>query len=816
MIKSYFKIAWRNLMKNKTFSLINIFGLSVGLACCMLIALYLFDEFSYDSYQKNGDNLFQVGTVFIKGEKEEKMANTPAPMGPAMKQEFPEVAEQARLLGLFAEDKTLLRYTTGNTQKAFYETKGYLTDASFFSMFTYKFIEGNAATSLANPNCVVLSREIAQKFFGNQSALNKIIHISSNTNGEYDYKVTGVFEPLNTPSHIDGRFFVSINGGDMEKYIKEAGTNMANNNMFFTYLLLKPGSDMKRLQAKFPAFIEKYAGKDLRANGFYKKQFLTNVKKVHLYADTKSNVTPVASITYLYILGSIALFTLLIACINFMNLATARSSKRSSEVGIRKVLGAEKKSLIGQFLGESMLTSVIAFVFAYILTLLFLPLFNKVAGKDLSLSLTHDILITAGFFILSLITGFIAGTYPAFYLSSFKPIKVLKGKFSNSLAAVSLRKGLVVFQFVISVILIVASVVIQNQMNYMRSTDLGFAKDQQLVLPLRSATAKKLYTALKDNITKNEQVLSAGGSLYYPGIFNPSDQIMYKEGQTVNEGPDVKTNWIDESFLQTLGIKPVAGRLFSKEFIADTSDRIIINETAIKKIGFASPQAAIGKNIYRDWDGKSHALQIVGVVKDFHFQDLHIPIDPYGFMLNNKPEYNYMLIHMKAGANSALYKSIETTWHNLNPNEPYEYSFLDQDFQKNYEAENRLSAIVGYFTIIAIFISCLGLFGLATFSAEQRTKEIGVRKVLGASVTSIVSLLSKDFLKLIAVSILVASPIAWFVMHKWLQDFAYRIPISWTVFVITTAAALLIALITISFQAIRAAIANPVKSLRTE
>ncbi len=291
---------------------------------------------------------------------------------------------------------------------------------------------------------------------------------------------------------------------------------------------------------------------------------------------------------------------------------------------------------------------------------------------------------------------------------------------------------------------------------------------------------------------------------------------MYKDGQTVNEGPDVKTNWIDESFLQTLGIKPVAGRLFSKEFIADTSDRIIINETAIKKIGFSSPQAAIGKNIYRDWDGKSHALQIVGVVKDFHFQDLHIPIDPYGFMLNNKPEYNYMIIHMKAGANSALYKSIETTWHNLNPNEPYEYSFLDQDFQKNYEAENRLSAIVGYFTIIAIFISCLGLFGLATFSAEQRTKEIGVRKVLGASVTSIVRLLSKDFLKLIAVSILVASPIAWFVMHKWLQDFAYRIPISWTVFVITTAAALLIALITISFQAIKAAIANPVKSLRTE
>ncbi|MEJ7827533.1 MAG: ABC transporter permease, partial [Segetibacter sp.] len=801
MIKNYLKIAWRNLMKNKTFSIINIFGLSAGLACCMLITLYLFNELSYDSHQKNSDNLYQLATVFIKGEKEDKMANTPAPMGSAMKQEFPEVIEQARLLGLFAEDKTLLRYTANKEQKSFYETKGYLADTSFFTMFTYNFIEGNAATALNNPLSVVLSEEISQKLFGKQPALNKVIHISSNTNGEFDYTVTGVFKPVNTPSHIDARFFVSMTGGNMETYIKERGTNMANNNMFYTYLLLKPGSDAKRLQAKFPAFIEKYAGKDLKANGFFRKQYITNVKDIHLYADTTHNVTPVASMMYLYILASIALFTLLIACINFMNLSTSRSSKRSSEVGIRKVLGAEKKSLIAQFLGESLLMSVIAFAFAYLLTLLLLPVFNTVSGKDLSLSLTHDAAITAGFFILSIITGFLAGTYPAFYLSSFKPIKVLKGRFSNSLAAVSLRKGLVVFQFVISIILIVASVVIQNQMHYMRSTNLGFAREQQLVLPLRSATAKKLYTALKNNISKNEQVLSAGASFYYPGIFNASDQIMYKQGKTVTDGPDVKTNVIDESFLQTLDIKPVAGRLFSKEFAADTNYRIILNEAAIIKLGFTSPQAAIGKNIYRDEDGIPRALQVVGVVKNFHFQDLHVPIDPFGFFLNSQPFYNYLLVHLKAGANTSILKTIEAEWHSLNPNEPYEYSFLDEDFQKNYEAENRLSAIVGYFTIIAILISCLGLFGLATFSAEQRIKEIGVRKVLGASVTSIVGLLSKDFLKLVAISIIVASPIAWYVMNRWLQDFAYRIHISWAVFVITTVAALFIALLTISFQA---------------
>ena len=392
----------------------------------------------------------------------------------------------------------------------------------------------------------------------------------------------------------------------------------------------------------------------------------------------------------------------------------------------------------------------------------------------------------------------------------------MKGRFTNSLSAVALRKGLVVFQFIISVVLIIASVVISNQMQYLRSTDLGFAKDQQIVIPLRSTTAKNIYASLKNEIKSNRQVQNAGAALYYPGIVNPSDMGLYKEGKTVNDAKDVHTNWVDESLLQTLGIKPVAGRLFSKDFPSDTSQRMILNEEAIKQIGFRSPQEAIGGKVNFDWRGQTYTWTIIGVVKDFHFQDLHVPIAPYAFQLNNQPNYNYLIVHAKASDISSLLKSIQASWHKLNPNEPFEYSFLDEDFQKNYEAENRLASIVGYFTIIAILISCLGLFGLATFSAEQRTKEIGVRKVLGASVTGIVTLLSKDFLKLVAISIVIASPVAWYVMNKWLQDFAYRTNISWTVFVITTAAALLIALITISFQAIKAAIANPVKSLRTE
>ncbi|MEP6949353.1 MAG: ABC transporter permease [Ginsengibacter sp.] len=818
MLKNYFKIAWRNLMKNKIFSFINIFGLSVGLTCCMLISVYLYNEVSYDKYHKNIDRLFELATTFIKDGKADKTPNTPAPMAAAMKQEFPEISETARLLPLFSDDKTLLQYKGDKTgAKSFYETKGYMADVSFFRLFNYNFIEGDGATALKEPNSIVLSEEVAKNFFGDQPALNKVIHVNSNTNGEFDFKVTGIYRAFDKPSQIDARFFISVGGGGIEQFMKQQ-TDMVSNNMFNTFFLLKPDADAKLLEKKFPAFVDKYMTAGLKAAGFYKKQFLIPVKDLHLYSGMSNDIssTGSVSVTYLYILASIALFTLLIACINFMNLSTARSSKRSAEVGIRKVLGAGKQSLIKQFLGESFMMSIIAFAIALCLTKLLLPAFSDVAGKNLSLGFSQQWVIIIGFFGLAVITGLIAGIYPAFYLSSFQPVKVLKGRFTNSLSAVALRKGLVVFQFIISVVLIIASVVIMDQMKYLRSTDLGFAKDQQIVIPLRSTTAKNSYAALKNDVKSNLQVQNVGATLFYPGIVNPTDMGMYKEGKTVDDAKDVHTNWVDDSFLQTLEIKIASGRLFSKDFPSDTSSRIIFNEEAVKQIGFKSPQEAIGKKVYFDWRGQSYSWTIIGVVKDFHFQDLHVPITPYAFQLNNQPNYNYLIIHAKSADISSLLKSVQASWHKLNPNEPFEYSFLDKDFQKNYEAENRLSSIVGYFTIIAILISCLGLFGLATFSAEQRIKEIGVRKVLGASVVSIVSLLSKDFLKLVIISIIIASPIAWFVMNKWLQDFAYKPPISWGVFAVTAIVALIIALVTISFQAIKAAIANPVKSLRTE
>ncbi|HNJ93216.1 MAG TPA: ABC transporter permease [Ferruginibacter sp.] len=818
MIRTYFKIAWNNLRKNKVFSFINIFGLAAGLACCMLITLYIRNEVSYDKYHKHAADIYQLGTNFIREGKETKMSGTPAPVAQAMQFEYPEIEQTTRLLALFNEDKTLLQYNEKNAApQSFYETKGYIADSSFFRVFTYDFLEGNPATALNEPRTVVLSEEIARKIFGNQPALNKLLHISSGTNGDYDFMVTGVFRPVSKPSHIDARFFLSFRGGEIEQLANRMATNFANNNMFFTYLQLKPGTDVAALQAKFPAFIDKYAGKDLKAQGFYKKQFLTKLTDIHLYSGMNQNVTPPGSVTYLYILTSIALFTLLIACINFMNLSTARSSKRSAEVGIRKVLGAEKSALVRQFLGESVFMSLIAFVFAFALVWFLLPAFNKLAGKELSLSFSQNTITIAAFLVLSVITGIVAGIYPAFYLSSFRPVKVLKGRFSNSLAAVSLRKGLVVFQFVISVALIISSVVIASQMRYLRSADLGFDKDQQVVIPLRSATAKQMYPSLKNELAKLPGVTNVGASLFNPGVFNPSDNLLYKEGQTMNDAKRTRMNWVDAGYLQTLNIKPVAGRLFSEAFPADTSFRMVLNETAIRDIGFPSAQDAVGKKVYFDYQGQQYGFEIVGVVKDFHFEDLHLPITPYGYQLNsNLDNFNYMLVHTRGADMKALLSSIGAGWHRLNPNEPFEYNFLDEEFQKNYQAEDRLAGIVGYFTMIAILICCLGLFGLAAFSAEQRVKEIGVRKVLGASVSGIVGLLSKDFLKLVFVAIVIASPLAWYIMNKWLQDFAYRVDISWWVFVVAGIGAVLIAFITIGFQAIRAATVNPVKSLRTE
>ena len=821
MLTNYLKIAWRNLAKHKAFSFINIVGLAAGLSCSMLISLYLYDELSYDTQHKDVAQLYQIGTVFVRPEGEQKTAATPYAVADALQQEYPEIAATTRLVGLFAEDKTLLRYDApDNKRRVFYETDGYLADPTFFSFFTYNFLEGRGKSALAAPNAIVLSEEIARKLFGNQPALNKVVHVESNTNGNNDYTVTGVFRPGSVPSHINARFYLSFAGGALSQYVKSQ-TGMAGNNMFFTYLKLKPGTDARKLEAKFPGFVSKYMRKDLAAAGFDKRQFLTAVPDIHLYTDLTHNVTPNGSLTYLYILLSIAVFTLLIACINFMNLSTARSSSRSGEVGIRKALGAGRGSLVRQFLGESFLFSFFAFLLAIAITWLLIPVFEEVSGKTVIFSPVQMLMVLSGFFGLSLLTGLLAGSYPAFYLASFRPILALKGRIASQkrtglLAAISLRRGLVVFQFTLSAMLIIASLVIGQQMTFLRSANLGFAKDEQLVIPLRSTTAKASYTTLKNVLASTTQITSVGASAYYPGIFNPEDANFFGEGQHAQDGKRTRTNRVDFNYLHTLAIQPVAGRLFSESFPADTSGRLIVNEQAVKELGYKSAQAAIGQKAYTERSGTREGFTIVGVVKDFHFEDLHLPITPYAFTLNPGGTYNYMVAHVQAGDMQAVLRAVEAVWQKTNPGEPFAYSFLDDEFQKNYVAESRLATVVGYFTFIAILISCLGLFGLASFNVEQRTKEIGIRKVLGATVGNVVLLLSGDFLKLVLIALVLASPLAWYVMQRWLENFAYQTNIGWSIFLLTALVALLITLATVSYQSIKAALMNPVKSLRSE
>ena len=626
MIQNHLKLALRTFRKQPFLTGINIFGLSVGLACCMLAALHIYQEMHYDHHHERVEDLYRVGTVFVNsqgdnGAKEDASFNTPSPLGAALQREFGEIEKTARVHRVFQHEKTLIRIMEGGAaQQTFAEPKGMFVDSTYFELFRYSFLEGDPAKALREPGTVVIVEEMAKKFFGDQPAVGRVLRISHDwfEGGEMDFRVTGVVRLPDEPSQLKGRFFMSLYSGGIGEFVRTT-TSLGGNNMFATYLRLRPGADGKALEAKLPAFVEKYVAPDLKDRGYRKKQFLMPLTDAYLSDIGKSQSGATGSKAYLYIFGSVALFTLLIACVNFMNLSTARSARRASEVGVRKSVGASQSSLVRQFLGESMLTSLVSFALALGLAYVVLPFFNDLTEQHLSLSVSRNPLLFCGFFALTLLTGLLAGIYPAFYLSSFRPVEVLKGRLDNHLSAVMLRKSLVVFQFVISAGLILASLVIGEQMRYMQSTDLGFYRDQQIVLPLTSAAAKAAYPSLKAELSRDSRLASVGASHFYPGIMNASDSGFRREGQSVDESVGTRRNRVDYDFLQTLGVQPVAGRLFSRDFPADTARRLVINETAAKKYGFESPQAAVGQKIMFTWEGEDIRFEIVGVVRDFHF-----------------------------------------------------------------------------------------------------------------------------------------------------------------------------------------------------
>lgn len=806
MYKSYFKIALRNIWRSKSFSFINISGLAVGMSAFVLIMLYVLDEMGYDKHHKDGHRVYRVASQV----NHEKWVATPAPLSEGLKKDFPEVEQTTRLLRFPGVDKMLLM--DEKTQKQFFEINGYYVDSTFFQVFTYEFKFGDIRTALNEPNSIIISDQIAYKFFGNENPIDKVLKIGLPFS-DSNYTIKGVFKNAENKSHIPANLFLSMNNSDVGQWVK-AQTGWATNSVFHSYVKLKEGIDVKAFDIKLENFLERKAGEEFKAAGFSKKLFIQPLEDIYLHSDYGYEVATNGNIKYLYIFSSIAAFLILIACINFMNLATARSEKKAKEVGMRRAIGAGRSALVGQFMSESLLMSGLGLAFAVLLIQLLIPIFNQLTHKELSLLQVPNIFVWL--VILTIVTGLLSGIYPAFFLSSFKPIAVLKGKLGNSISAVTIRKGLVIFQFTISIVLILGAIVIGQQMKYLSSQNLGFDKNQKIIIPMQTVESNKNAELLKNELLNNSHVVAVAKGGTYPGIESVTSMLFYREGKAAQENVDTQTTFVEAGYIETLGIKLLKGRGFARESTNDTQ-ALVLNEEAIKQLGYTMDNA-VGRKVYFEFQNTKNTMTIIGVVRDYHFQSLHRKIKPQALTILPlfSSTNNYLIADVKTNDYAGLIATFKKTWSEINSASPFDYSFLDQDFQKNYEKEERTSQLIRYFTSIAIVIACLGLFGLATFTTERRVKEIGVRKVLGASVSQIVALLSKDFLKLVIISIVVSSPIAYYVMDEWLQGFAYSIEIQWWVFLIAGAAAILIAVLTVSFQAIKAAIANPVKSLRSE
>ena len=789
-------------MKNRTFSFINIFGLSVGLATCFLLILYIFDETSYDKHHQDPEQLYRIALE----SKGEKWAALPAPAAQSLKADFAEVEQVTRVLNFPNVERFLLKDENSDVQ--FYETGGYYVDSTFFKVFTYDFLYGDQE-ALNRPNIIVISEEVASKLFGTGNPIDQIISIEIPF-GKLDYTVKGVFK-RNLKSHLSANLILSIQNDDVGQWVSQQ-TSWAHNNIFHTYLRLIKETDLIAFEQKLPAFLERHAGEDFRATNSRKSLFLQPVLDIYLKSSIGNEISSNGNITYIYIFASIAAFLLLIGCINFMNLSTARSEKRAKEVGIRKVMGAEKKSLIFQFLGESILMCALALFLALTLVILCLPFFNAFTTKSLTLLQTPAIMYWIGG--LALFTGLLSGIYPAFYLSSFKPATVLKGKLTNTISAAMIRKGLVVFQFAISGSLILVSVIIWQQLDFIKNQDLGFNKDQQIVFPFRNASTVENYTALKTEVLKNTKIVSATAGTTYPGFQLVQDLLFYAEGKTIEDQVDIRFAQGYDDYIETLGYEILYGSSLPS-YSRDSSEAIVLNETAVRQLGY-NLEEAVGRKIFYEVNQEKRGLEIVGVVKDFHYQSLHEPITPYGIVRLDQGRPTYFIANVRNGDFKNVVSDMEKAWAKVNPETPFEYSFMDEDFQRNYQSDQRSSDVILYFTLIAVFIACVGLFGLASFTTEQRRKEVGVRRVLGASVMGIIGLHLKGFLRLVMIAMLIASPLSYYLGNKWLQDFAFSINVSWQLFAVAGVLALFIAFITVSYQVIKTALTNPVNSLRSE
>ena len=806
MFKNYLKTAIRSLQKNKTFSFINIIGLAIGTLCCLYIILYVQDQYSYDKQHGRVQDIYRINTIWKVQNDKGNWATVTAPVAPAMKNDFAEAADFARIIPAVGMDHHLLRYK----DKSLYENDAVYADSTLFRIFNFHFTNGNAKTALTAPNTLVLMKPVADKLFGHEDPIGKVIEID-NRFGKNNFTVKGVIDESLGKSHIHADFFWSMNSGGYGGYMTQHNS-WAGDNIVISYVKLRPHTNIKALEKKFPAFINKYGGEQLKNQGMEKQFYLQPVGTIHTTPGFRGlELTKPINPVFLYVLILIAVLIQVIACINFMNLSTARASKRAKEVGVRKVIGAGRTDLVKQFLSESFLLSFIGVLIALPLLILALPWLNHITQANIQLQFFSDYrlwLMLAGIII---ITGLAAGSYPAFYLSAFEAIKVIKGNFTSHISASGIRRSLVVFQFVLSIVLITGIIVIFFQLNYIKSKDLGFDQNQKIGFVLHSNEAIDKIPDFVNDLRNLAEIKSVSRTDNFPGQEVLYDLHLFREGGNLATAPDASFIEADENFIKTAGIKLAAGN----DFRPLDKDKVIINETLAKLLGLRLDEAPGTKLFSELSDGRRDTFQIAGVMKDFNFSSLREEIKPLfiRFSSDYVPE---VLISTNSSNYKTLLGKIAAIWSRYFTGVPFEYKFVDEEVHKQYQAEITLSNIINSFTLMAILISCLGLFGLTAFSAEQRSKEIGIRKVLGASITGIVRLLSNDFIKLVIVAMVIALPIAGWLMSKWLQNFAYRINISWWMFALAGFITVLIALITVSFQSIKAAVANPVKSLRSE
>jgi putative ABC transport system permease protein len=807
MFKNYLKTSLRFLLKNKTYSFINIFGLALGTLCCVYIILYVADQYSYDKHHRDPEDIYRVVTDLTLPGDTHHGASTSPPIVPTMKKDFGEVVQFTRLASTLGVSKNLLQYK----EKSIYEVDGMYADSTFFDIFSYHFVYGNPANALRERYSVVLTEPVAIKIFGSEDPLGKTISIE-NGYGKHDFKVMGVVNGSLGKTVVSGNFFMTMHSGGMGEYTATTDA-WAGNNYTASFVKLRKDANPLALEKKLPAFLNKYGGAQMKSMGMTKQLHLQPLRSIHTTGGYEHEMTQTVSVSFLNIMILIAVLIQVIACINFMNLSTARASKRAKEVGVRKVIGAGRYSLVRQFLAESMFLSFTGILIALPLLVLAMPYLNQITSADIHLTLFRDWRLWIFLLILVIITGFLAGSYPAFYLSAFQAIKVIKGNFSSQISAAGIRRSLVVFQFVLSIVLITSIIIIYSQLRYIKNKDLGFDKKQKLIFGFYTDAAQKKMVSLGNDLHELSEVKGVSFSNFYLGQFVERDHGVYPPGGNMTTSIDAQNISVDDHFVKTNGIQLISGR----DFHLNDSGKVLINETLCRRLGL-KPETAPGTLIYSEYKPDPMiTMQIVGVMKDFNYSSLHDEIKPLELDYETGTD---RFSKMNVSVNSDNYKSVlakmESAWHKNLPGVPFEYQFLDEVVQSQYESEETLGNIINSFTLMAILISSLGLFGLASFSAEQRSKEIGIRKVLGASVSGIVQLLSKDFVKLVLLSFAIATPIAWWAMNKWLSAFVYRTTITWWMFALAGLIAVCIAVITVSSQAIRAAIANPTKSLKTE